>query len=97
METLTIERKQSNTGTIHDIASDQIDRDIKFPKGSEFAVVLSSYYGGKGYTTHKTAAAAIGKSNELNNQDFSHEIIDTDGVVYIVHPDFDGGRLVEKY
>ncbi len=79
MKTLTISAKMSGTGSIHNIA-DVHDRDIRFPKGTEYAVVVASYYGGKGYTTHKTADAAINKSKELS--DTSHEIIDADGNEY---------------
>jgi hypothetical protein len=70
----------SGTGSIHDIASDMQDREIKFGKGCKYAVVLSSYYGGKGYTTHQTAEAAARASRK--NKDYSHAIIDTDGNRY---------------
>ena len=59
MSALTIPQKMSNSGSIHDIASDQFDRRIVFGKGCKYAVILASYYGGKGYTTHKTEAAAV--------------------------------------
>ena len=88
MATYTIPQKTSGTGSIHDIASDMCDRDIKFAKGCSFAVMLSSYYGGKGYTTHKTEGAAIRASHA--NNDYSHVIIDASGNRYEV--DYD--RLV---
>ena len=59
MSALNIPQKLSNSGSIHDIASDQFDRRIVFGKGCKYAVILASYYGGKGYTTHKTEAAAV--------------------------------------
>ena len=59
MSALNIPQKLSNSGSIHDIASDQFDRCIVFGKGCKYAVILASYYGGKGYTTHKTEAAAV--------------------------------------
>lgn len=59
MPTFTIPQKMSNSGSIHDIASDMYDREIVFAPGCKFAVVLASYYGGKGYTTHRSEDAAI--------------------------------------
>ena len=76
MNTYTIPAKQSNTGSIHDIA-DTEDRPIIFGKDCIYAVVLSSYYGGKGYTTHKTEESAIKKSKSLRG--WSHHIIDING------------------
>ncbi len=78
--TFTIPQKMSNSGSIHDIASDMFDRNITFTPGCKFAVVLSSYYGGKGYTTHKTAESAIAASRR--NSEYSHRIIDADGNEY---------------
>jgi len=76
----TIPQKMSGTGSIHDIASTLCDRDIVFAPRCKFAVVLSSYYGGKGYTTHKTEWAALAASRR--NKAYSHCIIDTDGNAY---------------
>lgn len=83
MTTLTIPKKMSGTGSIHDLASEHFDRDIKFGKDCKYAVVTASYYGGKGYTTHKTAEAAIKASRALG--DYSHAILDADGNHYAVH------------
>lgn len=58
------------------------DRDIRFPKGCIFAVVLSSYYGGKGYTTHKSVAATVAASRK---EESSHAIIDARGNEYYVN------------
>jgi len=91
MTTYTIPQKMSNSGSIHDIASGMFDREIVFASGCKFAVVLSSYYGGKGYTTHKTEAAAIAASSR--NKDWSHRIIDASGQEYVIH----GDRLVTAY
>jgi len=90
MNTLTyvIPQKSSNSGTIHDIASDQFDRDIVFRSKCIYAVVLASYYGGKGYTTHRTEAAAIAASKA--NKDYSHKIIDVHGRRHYVN----GNELV---
>lgn len=76
MTTYTISQK-GDAGSIHDIASALYDREIDFPKNHIYAVVLADYYGGKGYTTHRTAAAAIAKSREMSN--YSHAIINLDG------------------
>ena len=67
------------------MVSGQQDRDIKFPAGSKYAVVLAAYYGGKGYTTHKTAGATIKQANRLT--DYSLSIIDADGNLYGVNYD----------
>ena len=75
MKTLTI--SQDLHRNIHSIADQNCDRDINFPSGCEYAVVLASYYGGKGYTCHKTADAAMEKSQK--ESEYSHQIIDTDG------------------
>jgi len=85
MKIYTIEQKMGGTGSIHDIASDLMDRDIKFPAGSGYAVVIASYYGGKGYTTHKTAEATIEQSNRMSL--YSHSIIDAEGNQYGVNYD----------
>ena len=80
MATYIIPQKPSNTGSIHDLASDCFDREINFAPGCKFAVVLAAYYGGKGYTTHKTAEAAIKAANR--RKDYSKAIIDADGNGY---------------
>ena len=89
MATYTIPRKMSGTGSIHDIASDQIDRNIVFAPGCKYAVVLAAYYGGKGYTTHKTAALAAAASRR--SAGYSHVIIDATGRKYT--PDYYSGTV----
>lgn len=79
MEIYTIEQRESGTGSIHDIASSDYDREIRFPKGSVYAVVLAAYYGGKGYTTHRSMATAIMSSERLCRRGVSHDIIDVMG------------------
>ncbi len=76
MVTYTIPQKMTGTGDIHDIASNLWDRDIVFGPGCKYAVVHASYYGGKGYTTHRTLEAARMASISC---DYSHCIIDTRG------------------
>lgn len=91
MTTYTIPQKMSNSGSIHDIASDMFDRNIVFAPGCKYAVVLASYYGGKGYTTHKTAEATIAESRR--QRDYSHQIIDAEGNEYVANHD----RLERRY
>jgi len=85
MKTYTIAQKMSGTGTIHDIASEHFDRDIIFRKPAKYAVVLAAYYGGRGYTTHHTAEAAIAKSAKMCAAGYSHTVIDCDGREYATH------------
>lgn len=80
MTIYTIAQKMSNSGTIHDIASDMFDREIQFPAGHKYALVLASYYGGKGYTTHKTDAA-VSKASMATK--YSHMIINADGNEFV--------------
>lgn len=87
----TIPRKMSGTGTIHDIENDLIDRDIHFGPGCRYAVVTAAYYGGRGYTTHKTEATAIKAAHALG--DYSHAIIDTEGRRYAAAQDGNLYRL----
>jgi hypothetical protein len=82
MKVYTIEQKMSGTGNIHDIASEHYDREIKFRRGTKFAVVLASYYGDH-YSTHKTKDAAAEMSARQTRLGVSHKIIDTDGNEYI--------------
>jgi hypothetical protein len=93
MTTYTIPAKQSNTGTIHDLARQDESRSVRFALGCQFAVVLASFYGGKGYTTHKTAQAAIRASRKVKA--YSHEIIDCAGNRLIVESGYSDDRLVK--
>ena len=86
----TIPQKQSGTGSIYDIASEHCDREIKFIRGANFAVVLPVYYGGKGYTTHQTWGATIKQSNYLTASRIYHEIIDPNGNMYGIDGDILG-------
>ena len=79
MKKVIVPQKMNGTGSIHDIASAHYPREIKFPKGSQYAVVLASYYGDI-YTTHKSEAAAIQAAKR--NSDSSLEIIGADGWAY---------------
>ena len=81
--TYTIPKKSSGSGSIHDIASQHSDREIVFARGCKYAVVIASYYGGRGYTTHRTEAATIKTSKAAV---YSHVIIDAQGQRYEVNP-----------
>ena len=93
MKTYTIKQKMSNSGTIHDLNSDQFDRDINFRSDCIYAVVLAAFYGGRGYTTHKTAQAAVNQSMRM--ADYSHKIIDSDGNIYTVYDRYYPPQLVK--
>lgn len=86
MKIYTIHQKPSGTGSIYDLASLYFDREIKFPANHYYAVVLAAYYGTNLYTVHRTAHAAISKSNKTEQ---FHWIIDADGNRY----DIDWDRL----
>ena len=83
MKKYTIKQKMSNSGSIRDIESDQFDRVIEFRGASKYAVVLASYYGGRGYTTHATEESTCQQAHKLSKQDCCFRIIDADGVEYI--------------
>ena len=69
MTTFTIQQKQSNTGSIYDIASDQYDRVIDFSNKYMFAVILPAYYNAK-VTRHTTAENAIKMYKQLIKQGY---------------------------
>lgn len=83
MKTYTIPAKMSGTGSIHDIASQHYDREIKFRKGCEYAIVWASYYGDI-YKTFKSAEAC---AKAARNIDDSFVIIDSDGNRYVSNYD----------
>ena len=85
MKILTIKQKMGGTGSIHDLASGFEDREIKFPNGFKFAVVKANYYGGRGYTTHRTEGAAIAESKRMS--EYSHEILDVEGNCFRINYD----------
>ena len=85
MKTYTIPKKMSGTGTIYDIASCIVDRDIVFPSGCRYAIVDAAYYGGKGYTVHRTESGVIAAVERLGN--YAYQIIDSTGRRYEVEYD----------
>ena len=90
MTTITIPQKQPNSGSIHDLASDMRDREIRIPESATHVVILSAYYGGKGYTAHTSAESAAKKVRGLKNDNTSFEIFEADGT----HLEWDGGDFV---
>ncbi len=91
MRRLIIPQKMSNSGSIHDIASDQYDRIVYFRSPTKYVVILAAYYGDI-HTTHSTEALAIQAAKR--HGDYSLSIIDYDGVFYDIAYDFDGPCLV---
>ena len=79
MKELVLRQKQSNSGSIHDIESSNFERVIKFAKGCQYAVVIASYYGGKGYTTHKTLGNAIDAYYTGKYKGYGKQIINDEG------------------
>lgn len=86
MKTYIIPQKQSNSGSIHDIASDMRAREIRVPDNATHIIILSSYYGGKGYTTHTDAEAAAKKCKALRKDGTSYQVFSAEGQSL----DFDG-------
>jgi len=86
MKNIIIASKQSNTGSIHDLASDTMDRVIKIPASAGYIIILAAYYGGKGYSTHSTAEAAVKKVKNLRKNNYSFRAFDAEGT----HLDWDG-------
>jgi len=89
MKTYTIPQKMSGTGTIHDIASQHYDREIKFREGCKYAIVWASFYGDI-YKTFKTAEACAKAASKIDD---SFTIIDSDGNRYLLNYD----RLEKRY
>lgn len=93
MKKVIIPQKQS-AGSIHDIASVNQDREIKFPKGAKYAIVLADYYDGKSYTTHQSERATI--QADKRQAKYSRQIIGADGWVYHIEPDGNGYDMLVK-
>lgn len=77
--TYTIPQKQSGTGTIYDLASDQFDIDIEFGDDEIYAVIAPSYYG-LPYTCHNDDESAIRAHYSLVDEGYKGAtIINRDG------------------
>ncbi len=83
MKILTINSKMSGTGTIHDLASDQYDRVIKFKKGEKFCVILPAYFGDWS-TNCRSEEAAVKKAMQTEHS----QVIDTEGHRYAICNDY---------
>jgi hypothetical protein len=81
----TIPQKLSGTGTIYDLASDQMSREIMFNDNAQFAIVLAAYYGhGENiYFLANDEEEAVEISDR--ESDYSHAIIDLDGNHYEIY------------
>lgn len=80
---VVIPQKMSNSGTIHDLASDQYDREIEMT-GYTHAVVAPSYYG-LTPTRHRSANGAIRGAKALMQDDYQGvRVIDAKGDLYEV-------------
>lgn len=86
MNILTIPQKQSNTGSIHDLNSDMMAREIKVPANTTHILILAAYYGGRGYTTHGSAEAAAKQAKRFKKDNMSFMAFSSDGK----NLDFDG-------
>lgn len=93
MKIYTIPKKQSGTGSIHDLASQHHDREIRFSGKQRYAVALAAFYvensSAPGYTTHETEASTMRQARKMNN--YSLQIIDADGNHYTIN----GNELVK--
>jgi hypothetical protein len=89
MKTLTIPRKESNT--IHSLASEMRDREIKIPRGAKFVIILPAYYGdGNMYSTHRSASSAVKAIRRLKQDGHTYQVFDADG--HSLH--WDGERFL---
>ena len=88
---ITIPQKPSNSGTIHDLASDLYDRQINLGNRFNYTVVLPSFFGDVS-SRHKTTDAVVRKVRSLHSQGYAPVIIDRLGQQWDL--DYDTLRLV---
>jgi len=82
MKRLIIKAKGSNTGSIYDLAQEEEDRVIAFPRGFTMAVALPSYIGG--HSVHKSQGGAYRQLRKLKNQGYNcAAILDDEGNRYM--------------
>ena len=79
---ITIPQKMSNTGSIHDLASDMYDRVIDMGDKYQFAVVCPAYYNIKS-TRHSTFELALSQGRRMSG--YNPSILDCRGD--IDHPE----------
>lgn len=82
MSTITIAAKQSNTGTIHDLASERGDRVINFGKLGRYAVLVPAYYNVR-HTVCRSEAAAVKRAKALKQ--YAPTVIDAKGNYYTLN------------
>lgn len=85
---------QADGASIHSINSQHFERSICFKNGRFYAVILASYYGGKGYTTHSSAESAAKMAHRLDKEDYSYTIIDSKGNKYFKNYDNCGDLIL---
>lgn len=97
MKTVIIKKKMSNTGTIYDLESDQYDREIKFRKGTKYAVVFPAYFGHNLYKIFESEEAAIKHATREQRDGYYPSIIDDEGNTYSIEDNYYEPKLVLKY
>lgn len=80
--TLTIPKKMSGTGTIHDMASDNFDRHIEFDQDEHFAVLTPAFFG-TSYSCYNGGIDFEEMKIEYNSHE-SNRIIDRHGNMYVL-------------
>jgi hypothetical protein len=77
--TITIESKISNTGSIYDLESEHYDITIKMGKSYQYIVILPSYFNATP-TRHRTAGGALREYHKLARLGYTQQVIlDRDG------------------
>jgi hypothetical protein len=78
---LVITRKMSNTGSAHDLASDQYDRIVLLQKRTQYVVVLPAFFNAAP-TRHNTFSGALRAVQKLVRQGYAPTVIDRDCNTY---------------
>jgi hypothetical protein len=81
MKILIIPQQPSGTLSVFDLASHDYPREIKFKRGTVFAVVAKAHHN-YGYTTHKTTDAVKKQVCDLNDCGVGHTVLDSEGYYY---------------
>ena len=74
----------------NDLETKNFDREIKFARGAEYAVIVHSIHKAKNYTTHKNKSLAIAEGLIHGNHGYKYTILDTMGKKYSIH------KIVER-
>jgi hypothetical protein len=86
MHTITIAKKLSGTGSIHDLASEQTDITISFNKNSKYAVVFASYYG-MDSVKFSDVAKLIAFKKRWDKKGYTSKVVSRDGMIFEVNGD----------